>query len=224
MRRGRYDKDQIAELAALADGSLDPEGAGALREQVAASSELAERLAEQERAVSLARSAAAEVEAPPALRARIEAQRRSRRVRAPRRFVLAGAAVTAVLVVAVGVTVLRSSSSPQRFQAALGPTNLLPAASGKATLTKTPSGWRIQLSATALPRLDKGRFYEAWLRNSSGVLVPVGTFNDGRHVTLWAGVSPLDFSTLTVTRERADGDQGSSGQKVLVGRVDTGRG
>ena len=132
--------------------------------------------------------------------------------------------MTAVLVVAIGITVLRSGSSPQRFQAALGPTKLVPAASGKATLTKTPSGWRIQLAATGLPRLDKGRFYEAWLRNSSGVLVPIGTFNDGRHVTLWAGVSPLDFSALTVTRERADGDQGSSGQKVLVGPVDTGSG
>ena len=38
MRRGRHDKDQIAELAALADGSLDPERGAALREQVAASS------------------------------------------------------------------------------------------------------------------------------------------------------------------------------------------
>jgi len=222
MRRGPQDKDQIAELAALADGSLDPERGAALREQVAASPELADRLAEQERAVSLARSAAAEVEAPPALRARIEGQRRPRRVRAPRGFALAGAAVAAVLVVAIGITILRSGSSAQRFQAALGPTNLVPAATGKATLTKTPSGWRIQLSATGLPRLDKGRFYEAWLRNSAGVLVPIGTFNDGRHVTLWAGVSPLDFSTLTVTRERADGDQGSSGEKVLVGPVDTG--
>jgi hypothetical protein len=224
MRRARHDKDQTAELAALADGSLDPKRGAALREQVAASSELADRLAEQERAVSLARSAAIEVEAPPALRARIEAQRRSRRVRAPRGFVLAGAAVTAVLVVAIGLTVLRSGSSSERFQAALGPTKLVPAASGKATLTKTASGWRIQLSAAGLPRLENGRFYEAWLRNSSGVLVPVGTFNDGRHVTLWAGVSPKDFSTLTVTRERADGDQGSSGQKVLVGPVDTGSG
>jgi anti-sigma-K factor RskA len=223
MRRERQEDRDIAELVALADGSLDPERGAALREQVAASPELADRLAEQERAVSLARSAAAEVQAPPALRARIEAQRRSRgRVRAPRGFVLAGAAAAAVLVVAIGITVLQSGSSSQRFQAALGPTKLLPAASGKATLTKTASGWRIQLAAQGLPRLDKGRFYEAWLRNPSGVLVPVGTFNDGRKVTLWAGVSPLDFSTLTVTRERADGDQGSSGEKVLVGPVDTG--
>ena len=40
-------------------------------------------------------------------------------------------------------------------------------------------------------------------------------------MTLWAGVSPVDFPTLTVTREEADGDQASSGQKVLVGTVDT---
>lgn len=224
MGRSRHDEDRIAELAALADGSLDPERGAALREQVAASPELADRLAEQERAVSLARSAAAEVEAPPALRARIEARRRPRRARAPRGFILAGAAVAAVLVVAIGITIVGSGSSPERFQSALGPTKLVPAASGKATLTKTPSGWRIQLSATGLPRLENGRFYEAWLRNSTGVLVPVGTFNDGRHVTLWAGVSPKDFSTLTVTRERADGDQGSSGQKVLVGTVYKGSG
>ena len=217
MGRGRHDEDQIAELAALADGSLDSERGAALREQVAASPELADRLAEQERAVLMARSAAAEVEAPPALRARIEAEKRPRRVWAPRGFVFAGAAVAAVLVVAVGITVLSSGSSAQRFQAALGPTSLAPGAKGKATLTKTPSGWRIQLTATGLPRLENGRFYEAWLRNTSGVLVPIGTFNDGRHVTLWAGVSPKDFSTLTVTRERADGNQGSSGEKVLVG-------
>ena len=54
------------------------------------------------------------------------------------------------------------------------------------------------------------------------MLVPVGTFNEGKRVTLWAGVSPKDFTTLTVTRERADGDQTSSGEKVLVGKVDIG--
>jgi hypothetical protein len=194
----------------------------ALEARVAASPELANRLAEQQRAVALARSAAAEVEAPAALRAGIEARRRARRARAPRRFVLAGAAVTAVLAVAVGAAVLRSSPSGERFQAALEPTGLVPSATGEATLTKTSSGWRIELGAAGLPRLEDGRFYEAWLRNNAGVLVPVGTFNDGRDVTLWAGVSPKSFTTLTITRERADGDQASSGEKVLVGKVDTG--
>jgi hypothetical protein len=224
MRRRRKDEPdgrEIAELAALADGTLAPERRAALEARVAASSELTDRLAEQRQAVALARSAANEVEAPAALRARIEAQRRVRRVRVPRRPVLIGAAATVVLAVAVGSAVFRSSTSAERFHAALAATDLAPRARGAATLTKTSSGWRIELSATGLPRLAGGRYYEAWLRNTAGVLVPIGTFNEGRKVTLWAGVSPRNFTTLTVTRERADGDQTSSGAKVLIGTVDT---
>jgi hypothetical protein len=142
---------------------------------------------------------------------------------AHRAFLAGAAATTAALAVAVGVAVFSSGTSAQRFQTALGATSLVPGAAGQATLTKTTSGWRIELDATGLPRLDTGRFYEAWLRNSAGVLVPIGTFNEGRNVTLWAGVSPVDFPTLTVTRERADGNQASSGEKVLAGTVDTGR-
>jgi hypothetical protein len=109
-----------------------------------------------------------------------------------------------------------------RFHAALAATELVPGATGEATLSKTASGWRIELDARGLPRLDRGRFYEAWLRDSAGVLVPIGTFNEGRKLTLWAGVSPQDFATLTVTRERADGDQASSGEKVLAGTIASG--
>jgi len=225
MRRRREDEgadQEMAELAALADGSLAPERRAALEAQVAASSELADRLAEQEQAIDLARSAVAGVEAPAALRARIEAQRRVRRVERKRRLVLISASATAVLVVAIALVATRSGTSGKRFHAALAATALLPGAQGEATLTKTSSGWRIELSATGLPHLAGGRFYEAWLRNGAGVLVPIGTFNDGREVTLWAGVSPKDFPTLTVTRERADGDQTSSGEKVLVGAVTAG--
>ena len=93
----------------------------------------------------------------------------------------------------------------------------MPGAGGEATFTKTDSGWRIELDATGLPRRQGGLFYQAWLRSAAGVLVPIGTFNEGREVTLWAGVSPKDYPTLTVTRERADGDQASSGEKVLAG-------
>ena len=224
MRRRRgaeVDGREVAELAALADGSLAPERRAALEARVAASPELAERFAEQQRAVALTRSAANNVEAPTRLRARIEAQRGVRRVRAPRRPVLIGAAATAVVAVAVGVAVFKSGTSGERFHAALAATDLAPGASGEATLTKTASGWRIELGATGLPRLAGGRFYEAWLRNAAGVLVPIGTFNEGHKVMLWAGVSPKDFPTLTVTREQADGDQTSSGEKVLVGTVNT---
>jgi hypothetical protein len=219
-RRGDASKGQeIVELAALADGSLAPERRAALEARVAASPELADLLAEQERAVSFARSAAAEVAAPETLRARIPTRERGRRRVMRPRLVVISAAATAALAVGIGLAVFNSGTSGARFQAALAPTELAPGANGGATLTKTSSGWRIELDVTGLPRLDGGRFYEAWLRNAAGVLVPIGTFNDGRNVTLWAGVLPTDFRTLTVTREQADGDQASSGEKVLVGTV-----
>ena len=225
MRRRHQDKDadpEVVELAALADGSIAPERRAALETRVAESPELADLLAEQQRAVELAHFAAAEVDAPASLRARIEEPRRARRTLTPRRLALVGAGAAAVLVVAIGLSVLGSETSGERFHAALAPTDVLPGADGEATLTKTISGWRIELDATGLPRLDGGRFYEAWLRNAAGVLVPIGTFNEGQDVTLWAGVSPKDFTTLTITRELSDGDQASSGDKVLVGTVDTG--
>lgn len=221
MRHRREDGPdaETAELAPLADGSLPPERRAALEARVAASSELTERLREQQRAVLLARSATNGVEAPPALRARIEAQRRAHRLRLPGHPILLGAAATAVAAVAVGVALFSSGTSGERFHAVLVATDLQPGARGDATLIKTSSGWRIELDATGLPRLADGRFYEAWLRNGAGVLVPVGTFNESRNVTLWAGVSPKTFTTLTVTRERADGGQASSGEKVLTGTV-----
>jgi anti-sigma-K factor RskA len=225
MRRRRENENgvqEVVELAALADGTLEPERRAALEARVAASSELTDRLAEQQRAVTLMRSAADEVETPAALRERIEAQRRGRGAEVPRRLLVIGASATAVLAVAIGLSVFRSDTSPEQFRAALAATALLPDASGDATLTKTSSGWRIELDATGLPRLENGRYYQAWLRNTAGVLVPIGTFNEGRKVTLWAGVPPTDFTTLSVTREQADGDQSSSGEKVLVGTVDTG--
>jgi hypothetical protein len=225
LRRGREEEADVhgvAELAALADGSVAPEDRTALEARIAASPILAERLAEQERAVALLRGAADEVDAPAGLQARLEAQRSARTVRTPRRLALAGGAAAAVAAAAIVVAVSGAGSHGTRFQAALGPTALAPQARGDATLTKTSSGWRIQLDATGLPRLAGGRFYEAWLRDTHGVLVPIGTFNEGQSVTLWAGVSPESFTVLTVTREQADGNQASSGEKVLVGPVRTG--
>jgi hypothetical protein len=217
MRRGGEE-----ELAALADGSLAPEHRAELEAQIEASPILADRLAEQERAVALLQGAGDEVEAPAGLRARVDAQRSPRDIRMPRRFALGGLAAAAVGATAIAIALVGFGSHGARFQAALGSTPLAPGAGGEATLTKTSSGWRIHLHATGLPRRDGDRFYEAWLRSSTGVLVPIGTFNEGANVTLWAGVSPTDYKVLTVTRERADGNEASSGQKVLVGPVRSG--
>jgi hypothetical protein len=212
---------ESAELAALADGSLPADRRGALEERVAASPELADRLAEQQRAVALAQTAAAEVKAPDDLRAHVQARRQARSARSPRRVLLAGAAAAAIVgAVALGLIVSGSSTPTEQFHAALRAPSSLSGASGEATLTKTSSGWRVELDASGLPRLDGGRFYEAWLRDEAGVLVPIGTFNEGREVILWAGVSPKEFRTLTVTREQANGNQASSGQKVLVGTAE----
>jgi hypothetical protein len=136
------------------------------------------------------------------------------------RLALVGVAAAVLLTVGVSVGVQLTRDDPLQYAASLSGTELAPDASGDVTLTKTPSGWDIRLHATGLPRRDAGEFYEAWLKDDTGLLIPIGTFNDGREVTLWAGVPPSTFSTMTITQEVADGDQASSGRVVLVGEAD----
>jgi hypothetical protein len=98
-------------------------------------------------------------------------------------------------------------------------TSLAPGVTGSATLTKFTDGWRIRLSAPGLPRRANGLYYEAWLKNAAGILVPVGTFNSARHITLWSGVPVTKFRSLTVTQQQADGNPASSGKRVLTGTI-----
>lgn len=126
---------------------------------------------------------------------------------------LAVAAIIAVVVISTG----GGSQAPLRFAMVVSGTPLDPAAHGSAALTKTPSGWRIELRATGLPPLSNGRYYEAWLKNAAGILVPVGTFNDARNVTLWSGAPVTKFPAFSVTRQRVGGRQVSSGLRVLTG-------
>ena len=78
----------------------------------------------------------------------------------------------------------------------------------------TPAGGRL-----GQRRLDNGRFYQAWLKNAAGILVPIGTFNQSGDVTLWSGVPPTQYPTITVTRQQANGNPASSGQRVLIGHA-----
>ena len=128
--------------------------------------------------------------------------------------------VAAALIIAAGVTVGitgHNTTTAATFAARLTGTPLAAGATGQVTLTQTAGGWQIALSATGLPRRDSGSFYEAWLKNAVGVLVPIGTFNEPVQVTLWAGVSPVDFPTLTITAQEANGNPASSGRVVLKG-------
>ena len=127
------------------------------------------------------------------------------------------ATAAAAIVVALVIALNANSSKPLQFAMVVTGTPLAPGAHGSATLTKTESGWRIELKATGLPHLANGRYYQAWLKNSAGILVPIGTFNDAQNVTLWSGAPVTQFRTFSVTRQLANGNPTSSGQRVLVG-------
>ena len=143
-----------------------------------------------------------------------------------RRPVVAFGSLAAVAAAAVAVIVIAGSNSsgpsPLHFAMVVRGTPLAPDVHGNAKLTKTSSGWRIELRATGLPNLQNGRYYQAWLRNAAGILVPVGTFNDARNVTLWSGVPVTKFRTLTVTQQEANGNSASSGRRVLIGTITPG--
>ena len=140
----------------------------------------------------------------------------------PRYMVGALAGLVAVIALVTFFTARGSDtggSSQLRFAMAVSGTDLAPGAHGTATLVKESSGWHITLTASGLPHLDNGRYYQAWLKNSVGILVPIGTFNDAASVTLWSGVPVTRFQTLTVTRQQANGNPASSGQRVLTGTI-----
>jgi hypothetical protein len=100
-----YDDRLMADLAAAADGTLDPARQAEIEAMAAEDRELADALERQRRAVSLISGATAEIHAPLALRERLEADRRRlARPRARRRWfsvALAGAAAAAVLLAVV---------------------------------------------------------------------------------------------------------------------------
>jgi hypothetical protein len=133
-------------------------------------------------------------------------------------FALGGlATAAAAIAVALVIALSAGSTQPLQFAMVVNGTSLAPAAHGTGTLTKTQSGWRIELSATGLPHLANGRYYQAWLKNPAGILVPVGTFNDAQKVTLWSGAPVTQFRAFSVTVQQANGNPASSGKRVLVG-------
>jgi Anti-sigma-K factor rskA len=220
------DDDRIFYLIGEPAGPLDPDDLAALDELnllladpaawAAPDAALEDRIVA---AITELRPDSVPVTPEPAAPGRGDAAGARKRQQRRRRIVIAvaGVAAAAVIVAAVAVGLAGRGSHPTTYEAALAGTSLAPDASGRASMTQTASGWRIDLHASGLPRLDSGRFYEAWLKNPAGVLVAIGTFNQPQNVILWAGVPPYNFPTMTVTRQQANGNPASSGQKVLVG-------
>jgi hypothetical protein len=203
----RADLDELLEL--LGDATLWEEPPAGLEDRVAAA------VADERAARSTTPAPTIETTAPARHRPWI----------AQRGWSLGAAAAAVVLILGVGTFFLARDTGGgggQRFSSVLASPEGAPTASGRVVFEKTTSGWRLELNAPGLPRLDGGRFYQAWMRNADGVLVPVGTFNEGKDVVLWSGVSPVDYPMLTVTAEAADGDQASSGVRVLSGTATSG--
>jgi anti-sigma-K factor RskA len=206
-RADALEPDEAAEVALLAELLADPstwaEPSPGLEDTIV-------------RAVAEAEAPATTPVTPPASGARADGH-------APRRWRVAAAALgaaAAVIAIVVAVVLATQGGTGPEYRAQLTATALAPGAHGSADVTRTDAGFRITLDARGLPRLQGNEYYQAWLKNAAGTLVPVGTFSssDGT-VTLWSGVSPKAFPDITVTIEPPDNDQTSSGRRVLVGEV-----
>jgi anti-sigma factor RsiW len=108
----QLDAAQLADLSALADGSLDPARRDEVQARIAASPELSALYERERRAVEILHHARATDRAPLALKQRIEAQRPSARQRARRRLGWAGALATGLAALALALVLILPSGTP----------------------------------------------------------------------------------------------------------------
>jgi hypothetical protein len=133
-----------------------------------------------------------------------------------------GAAAAAVVVVAAlagGAVYLDTQNGPESV-VALASTKLAPEASGQAEVRDTPSWYSIKLDVEGLHPAPAGSYYEAWLKNTEGDVVSIGTFHvheGGRDIVLWSGIEPDAHPTISVTLQRIGAGPASSGKVVLRG-------
>jgi hypothetical protein len=216
------DEERAALIAEHADGPLTPDAA----EDVSIMTDLlADPSMWAEPASRLEEAVVQDAESAPSPAPARAAGARPGREPSRRRRTQALSAVAAAAAVAVALgtlAVLRSSPNPD-YSAQLAATSVAPGAHASADITHNNAGFRIALHAQGLAKLPAGEYYQAWLKNAGGTLVPIGSFSSSdANVTLWSGVSPSLFPTLTVTIEKTDNNQQSSGRRVLVGQVHAG--
>jgi anti-sigma-K factor RskA len=146
--------------------------------------------------------------------------RRRRGTRTGRGVVVGALAAVASVLLVIGVVAATRSSTDPDFRAQLTATALAPDAHATVAVTHNTAGFRVALDAKGLAPLPDGAYYQAWLKNSRGGLVSVGTFSssDGS-IVLWSGVDPAEYRGMTVTVEPDDDNPASSGRRVLVGEL-----
>jgi hypothetical protein len=112
--------DELADLSALADGTLDPERRAAAEARIGGSSELSALYAQERSVVQSLHDARARDRAPAALRARIEAARTPRRPASLRRVGFGGALAAAVAAAVLALVLLPAGTpgAPSVSQAA----------------------------------------------------------------------------------------------------------
>jgi hypothetical protein len=103
---------ELADLSALADGTLDPARRGDVEARIAASPELAALYERERRVVAALHHARATDRAPDRLRARLEAARPPRTTVVRRRFAYAGGVAVALAGVALAVVLALPSGTP----------------------------------------------------------------------------------------------------------------
>ena len=103
---------ELADLSALADGTIDPARRAEVEAHIAASPELSTLYERERRVVEMLHHAAVTDRAPAALRARIEAQRPKPAVRARRRVGYAGALAGALAAVALALVLILPGGTP----------------------------------------------------------------------------------------------------------------
>jgi len=105
-------REQLAELSALADGTLDPERRPHVEAAIAASPELRALYEREQRVVAILHRAAATDRAPTTLRARIEAARPSSRQLARRRTAYGGALAGVLAAGALALALVLPAGTP----------------------------------------------------------------------------------------------------------------
>jgi hypothetical protein len=103
---------ELAELSALADGSLDPARREQVQARIAASPQLSALYERERRVVSQLQETGARDRAPQRLRARIEAERPSARTQARRRMGYGGALAGGLAAVALALVLLLPAGTP----------------------------------------------------------------------------------------------------------------